>query len=213
MTHGDMQAQVHKNINYKEISILLMKIISSSFNKFQNSKSTVHQFIIVGISAAFLLLVPLAAMQFTDEVAWSLFDFFAAWLLLFGTGITYLLITRQMNNTAYKTAVGIAVATTLLIVWANLSVGIIGSENNPANFMYLGAIAVEIIGTIIARFRAHGMSIAMFATAFANALVLVIALSINLSDEINESIMILIPNILFIGLWIFSALLFRKAKR
>lgn len=189
-----------------------MRILSRFSNKSQKLNSTLQLVIVVGILAAFLLLVPLAAMQFTDEVAWSLFDFFAAWILLFGAGLTYTLIARKMSNIAYKTAVGVAVMTALLIIWANLSVGIIGAEGNPANIMYAGVIAVGIIGAIVVRFQPHGMSIVLFVTASANAMVTVIAIIAKLSDEVSEPIVILIPNVLFIGLWIWSALLFRKSN-
>ena len=58
----------------------------------------------------------------------------------------------------------------------NLAVGIIGTEDNPANLMYGGVLAVGIVGAIIARFQPHGMARALVATALAQALVAVIAL-------------------------------------
>jgi hypothetical protein len=42
--------------------------------------------------------------------------------------------------------------------------------------MYLGVLAVGFIGAFIARFEAHGMALALFATALAQMLVPVIAL-------------------------------------
>jgi hypothetical protein len=49
----------------------------------------------------------------------------------------------------------------------NLAVGVIGTEDDPANLMYVGVLAVGIIGAIIARFRPHGMARTLFATALA----------------------------------------------
>lgn len=40
----------------------------------------------------------------------------------------------------------------------NGAVGIVGSEDNPANLMYGGVLAVGIVGAVIARFRAEGMA-------------------------------------------------------
>jgi hypothetical protein len=40
---------------------------------------------------------------------------------------------------------GLAVGTALFLVWSNLAVGLIGSENNPANMMYLGVLAVFLL--------------------------------------------------------------------
>ena len=39
------------------------------------------------ISVAILLLIPLIAMQFSDQVNWKLADFVIAGVLLFGTGL------------------------------------------------------------------------------------------------------------------------------
>ena len=163
---------------------------------------------IVGImlAAALLLLLPLLAMQITDEVTWTLSDFVVAWALLVGAGLAYKLATRKAGNTAYRVAVGVAVATGFLLVWLNLAVGLIGTEENPANLMYLGVLAVGTIGAIIARFRPDGMARALFATALAQLLVGVIALLTGLGFT-------LILDGSFAALWVGSALLFRRAAR
>ena len=100
----------------------------------------------IALATAFILLLPLLAMQFTDEVVWDLADFAVAGVLLFGAGLTYELIARKAGHIAYRAAVGVAVAAALLLVWMNLAVGIMGNEGNPANLMYTGVLAVGIIG-------------------------------------------------------------------
>ncbi len=130
----------------------------------------------IALVTAFILLLPLLAMQFTDEVVWDLADFAVAGVLLFGASLTYELIARKAGNIAYRVGVGVAVAAALLLVWLNLAVGIIGNEESPANLMYIGVLAVGIIGALIARFQPHGMARALFATAAAQVLVAVIAL-------------------------------------
>lgn len=163
---------------------------------------------IIGImlAASFLLLLPLLAMQISDEVVWTPFDFVVAWALLAGAGLTYRLATRRAANIAYRAAVGVAVATALFLVWVNLAVGIIGNEDNPANLMYGGVLAVGIIGAIIARLRPEGMARALFATALAQVLVGVIALIAGLGP-------LLILDGFLVALWVGSALLFRRAAR
>lgn len=163
---------------------------------------------IIGImfAAAFILLLPLLAMRITDEVVWDLADFAVAWTLLVCAGLTYRLATRKADNIAYRAAVGVAVATALILVWMNLAVGLIGNEETPANLMYGGVLAVGIIGAIIARFRPHKMARALFATALAQMLVGVIALIAGLGFT-------LILNGFFAALWVGSALLFRRAAR
>jgi hypothetical protein len=78
----------------------------------------------IALATAFLLLLPLLAMQFTDEVAWDLADFAIAGALLFGTGLTYELIVRKTDSTTYRAAVGAALAVALLLIWLELAVGI-----------------------------------------------------------------------------------------
>ena len=53
----------------------------------------------VALATAFILLVPLLAMQFTDEVAWGVFDFAVAGALLGGTGLIHQLAARKAGNT------------------------------------------------------------------------------------------------------------------
>ena len=162
------------------------------------------------LGPAFILLLPLEAMQFTDEVAWSPADFAVAWVLMVGTGLAYKLATRHTDNLAYRTAVAVALASGLILVWMNLAVGLIGNEDNPANLMYGGVIAVGIIGAIIARFQAQGMARAMFATALAQGFIPVIAL-ILWKARITMAEFGL--NACFVIPFVASALLFRRATR
>ena len=69
-----------------------------------------------------------------------------------------------------------ALATALLLIWINLAVGLIGSENNPANLLYVGVLAIGFIGALLARFQPLGMARALVAMAIAQALVPLIAL-------------------------------------
>jgi hypothetical protein len=82
----------------------------------------------------------------------------------------------RINSTAYRAAIGVALAAAFILVWLSLGVGIIGKDGDPANLMYFGVLAVGIIGAIIARLQPYGMARALFATALAQALVAVIAL-------------------------------------
>ena len=165
-------------------------------------------------TAAFLLLLPLVAMQFTDEVNWSETDFIVMGAMLLAACGTYELAARAWGNTAYRAAVGVAIASAFFLIWMNLAVGIIGTENNPANLMYGGVLAVGIIGAIIARFQPHGMERALIATALAQALVAVIALVAGKHQAPISSVFeILGLNGLFVALFIGSACLFRHAAR
>jgi hypothetical protein len=158
-----------------------------------------------------VLLLPLLAMQFTDDVNWGLFDFAAAGALMFGAALAYELVARKGGTLAYRAATGIAVMTALVLVWINLAVGIIGSEDNPANLMYLGVLAVGAIGAGVARLRPRGMARALFGTAVVQALVPLIAMVVWKSDMTPSVGGIVALNTLFAMLFVGSALLFRHS--
>lgn len=169
----------------------------------------------IALATAFILLLPLLAMQITDEVNWTLFDFVVMGVLLFGSGLMYELIARKGSSVAYRVAVGVAVAAGLLLIWLNLAVGLIGSEDNPANVLYLGVLAVGFIGAIIARLKPRGMARVLFAMALAQVLVPVIALIIWKPSftEPPGVVGVFFLNAFFVMLFVGSALLFRRAAR
>ena len=94
----------------------------------------------IALATGFLLLLPLLAMQFTNEVVWDVADFIVAGVLLFGTGLTYKLAAIKVGNIVYRSAVGFAFTAAFILIWVNGAVGIIGSENNDANLMYGGCV-------------------------------------------------------------------------
>lgn len=171
----------------------------------------------LGLGTAFILLVPLLAMLFTNQVAWDLADFIVAGTLIFSTGLAYELVARKAGTRAYRVAVGMALAAAFLLVWINLAVGIIGSEDNPVNLMYFGVLAIGILGATIARLRPQGMARTLFATALAQALVPMIALIINKppvnSVEASMGVLgVLGLNAFFVMMFIGSALLFQRSR-
>lgn len=173
--------------------------------------------IYLALGTAFILLMPLLAMLFTDRVVWDLTDFIVAGALIFGTGLAYELVARKGGTMAYRVAVGIALATALLLVWMNLAVGIIGSEENPVNLMYFGVLAVGILGAAIARLRPQGMARTLFATALAQALVPAIALIVEKpqvnSVEASLGVLgVLGLNAFFVVMFMGSGLLFRRSR-
>lgn len=124
------------------------------------------------------------------------------------------LAARMTGSNAYRAAVGVAVAAAFILVWMNLAVGVIGSEEDPANLMYGGVLAVAIVGALLARFQPVGMARALSATALAQALVGAIALAAGLGStapSFPEAIVFLTG--FFAALWLLSAWLFRKAAR
>jgi len=120
----------------------------------------------------------------------------------------------KTHITAYRSAVGVALAAALFLLWLMGAVGVIGVEGDRADLMYFGVLAVGIIGAIIARFQPEGMARALFATALAQASVAVIALIAGKHQAPISSVAeILGLNGIFVALFIGSAWLFRHAAR
>lgn len=158
--------------------------------------------------AACLWLLPLVAMQFTTEVKWTGSDF-AVWGAMLGAACgAYELAARMTRNTAYRAAAGVALTAAFLLVWINLAVGVIGVEDNPANLMFAGVLAIGVASGAMARFHAAGMARALMATAAAQAAVAAIVVALGLGDELN---VVLGTTLLFGTLWLTSAWLFHRA--
>ena len=74
-----------------------------------------------------LLITPLIAIQFTDEVEWTLIDFIIAGTLLLSTGLILDFIIKKIKNIQYRIALSIALFIILLLIWVELAVGIFGT--------------------------------------------------------------------------------------
>jgi hypothetical protein len=143
-------------------------------------------------------------MWFTQEVKWGPEDFGFATALVVGTGLTYEFAVRMTRDWAYRAGVAVALGAAFILLWGNAAVGFIGSEDNPANLMYFGVLAVAVLGTLLARFRARGMALALVATAVAQVTVAIVALVAGYGFTGPLTVF-------FTGLWLASAWLFRKA--
>lgn len=87
---------------------------------------TTRPLIIFSIAAA-LLLIPLIAMQFSNQVDWTAFDFLVAAILLFGTGLAIEFTIRTVSNPKNRLIAIGAILIILFLVWAELAVGIFGT--------------------------------------------------------------------------------------
>lgn len=117
------------------------------------------------------------------------------------------------GKTAYRSALGIALAASLMLVWLSLGVGIIGRDGDPANIMYFGVIAVGLVGAVLARMQPVGMSRTLFGMALAQALVAAIALAARLGLPWSGPLELIALNGFFIAMFVGSAWLFRRAAR
>ena len=158
-------------------------------------------------AAVALTLLPLLAIRGFDPAAWDApGDFMFLAILLTGLAIAFEAAARVPNRRAYRVALGFAVAAALLQTWINFAVGIIGSEDNPANLIYFAVLAVAVGGAVYARFEAAGMSRAMLAAAITQLLVFVGALAAGLGFTGPITVF-------FTALWLASAWLFHETAR
>ena len=79
------------------------------------------------LAVAGLLSIPFVAMQFTDEVKWGLADFAVMGMLLLGAGLAIDFVMRAVKKTEYRLLACAAILLVLVLVWAELAVGIFGS--------------------------------------------------------------------------------------
>ena len=145
--------------------------------KFIVMQNITKRFIVWAVLAVLILLIPLA-MQFTDEVQWGEAVAYGVILLVAG-GFYELWEWLKTRTTVYRIAFGVGLAGIFLLGWVSGAVGIIGSENNPANLMYWAVPAVLLIGSLISHFKPRGMARTLFATALVQVSIPVIALIIS----------------------------------
>lgn len=160
--------------------------------------------------AGLLWLLPLAAMQVTDEVNWTASDFVFAAVLIGGVGLALELAVRSTSSAAYRGGVAVLAAAGFFLMWINAAVGIIGDEDNPLNTLYTVIVAIALIGGATARFQPRGMARAVAVAAVAQALAGVVAIVAG-RDEPPGAIGLVLLNGFFVALFAGSAWLFNKA--
>jgi len=140
---GDLMEQYNNYyINYgytkanrlfiKEVILLFRPSIIGNFNYLSNTNTMdiINQnkrlVTILAIAIA-ILFIPLIAMNLSNDVNWTLFDFIVVGVLLVGTGLTLEFILRKIKTLKYRIIFGIILFVVLFLIWAELSVGIFGT--------------------------------------------------------------------------------------
>ena len=85
------------------------------------------RFIYILMGIALILCIPLIAMQFSNEVNWSPFDFLVGFVLLFGLGIAIEVILQKTREYKNKLAWIVIALFVFLLIWAELAVGVFGT--------------------------------------------------------------------------------------
>lgn len=77
----------------------------------------------IALGTCLILLIPMIAMQFTNEVNWDTKDFVVMGFLLLGTSSLFVLVSRRAGRRR-RVVIGIMFAALFAYVWAELAVGI-----------------------------------------------------------------------------------------
>ncbi len=160
-----------------------------------------------GWSIAVLLLVaPAIAMQFPDTgVNWTASDFIFAAIVFGLVGGLFELAARASRNIFYRAAVVVAVACGFLQLWITLAVGIIGSENNPANWTYIAMVlaALSVAAVTIGQARALSRAMAVM------AVLQLFFFALHMIDGHFTAVI----DLFFTALWVMSSRLFARAAQ
>ena len=71
-----------------------------------------------------LLLIPLIAMQLTNEVNWSFFDFIIMGSLLTITGLLIGIVLKKVKYYKYRDVIIVIIVMLFFLIWAELAVGL-----------------------------------------------------------------------------------------
>jgi len=113
----------------------------STPKKVKMSTSSYRSAVRVALATAFIVLLPLVAMQFTDEVDWGVADFVLVAALVGGTGVLLELAARKPGVSAYG-----AVATAI-----GLAAIVLGEADDAPGLMLFGGLL--IVGTVALAIR------------------------------------------------------------
>jgi hypothetical protein len=165
-------------------------------------------------AAAGLLCVPAIAMRFPGSgFDWTVSDVIVMAVLFAAILGAYEFLASRAPSTAYRAASVLSVLGLFLLIWLNLAVGIIGSENNDANLMFLGVIVTVVGGACLARFRPNGMSKALFVAAGVQAVIGGVALAFDLGiDGRGWPRDVIVLTSFFTGLWAVAGTLYRMSR-
>lgn len=158
-----------------------------------------------------VLLIPLWGVFYVDGWNWDWHGFVAAGVFVFTAALTYEGLAGRVGDRAYRFGVGLAVVTAFASTWVNI---VLAADENPANLMYLGVVAVGVIGTALSRLHARGMARVWFGTALAQILMPLIAPVFGKAHLARgNAVPVIGLNGLFAVLFVAAALLFRSAAR
>lgn len=135
---------------------------------------------------------------------WTASDFVIMGLLLGSVGLGIEFLVRQSGSLLARLGGIVAVLTGFLTIWVNLAVGMIGSEDNPYNLLFLGLLALVLVGAVSVRLNPRAMTLVTLTAAAAQAALALGGLGVDQRGAIFSAV--------FALFWLFSAALFRAGS-
>src|SRR6185437_3300322 len=126
----------------------------------------------VALVALGLLMVPLVASRIVDGWNWPPRAFVFVYLLFFATGMAYALIARKMGAWSYKAGVAVALVAGFALGWSTMVQT--ADSGHPERLWFLSVLVVGLIGACLARLKASGLALTLFAMAATLALIAVL---------------------------------------
>jgi len=161
----------------------------------------------VALVALGLLMVPLVASRLVPGWNWPPRAFVVVYVLFFATGMAYAVIARRMGAWSYKAGVGVALVAGFGLGWSTMVQT--ADSGHPERLWYLSVLVVGLIGACLARLKAPGLAVTLFAMAAVLALVSVVLPSGAPSDMARR---MAVGHGVFVALLTASGLLFRQAS-
>ncbi|MEN9683695.1 MAG: hypothetical protein RIQ99_2051 [Pseudomonadota bacterium] len=155
-------------------------------------------------AAAALLIAAAIARQTVPGFNWTAADFIGVGTVLGLACLAWEIAMRRAASDAYRAAAALTIAGTLGLAWINLAVGIIGSEDNPANLVFFAVPAIGGSGAILTRLNPAGMARTLAIMALVQA-------AIAAGNVVFALVPAAVLGGFFAGLWAIAATLFRKA--
>ncbi len=161
----------------------------------------------VALGAFAVWMVPLVASRVTDGWHWNAGSFVFVYILFFALGMEYALIARKMGAWSYKAGVGLALVAGFTFGWSNMVQ--VADSGHPQNLAYHSVLVVGIIGACLARLKARGLALTLFAMAATVALMNVMLPS-GFPPDLARNIAI--GHGVYVLLFTTAGLLFRQAS-
>lgn len=161
----------------------------------------------VAVGALVVLMVPIIASRVVEGWNWPARAFVLVYGLFFVTGMAYALIARKMAAWSYKAGVAVALVAGFALGWSTMVQT--ADSGHPERMWFLSVLVVGLIGALLARLRARGLALTLFAMAVTLA-VMAVTLPSGAPPEMAQRMAI--GHGVFVALFVASGLMFRHAS-